>query len=257
MNITENLTGKSVMVTRPIEPFSGSDPLIDQFVNFQARVISHPVIKLVRPENDQNIMAAIGNLGQYDWVVFVSRTGVLFLHQILEVNGKHLSQLGSAKIAAIGAGTAAALQECGLHVDLLPDEPSSRGLGTALVEGTSGPILCFRANRGSDEIARILHHANRKFEEVVVYESRDVAVADAQILQQLADGEIDWVTMTSSAIARSAIRLFGMALHQSKLVSIGPSVSAELRRGGFDVAVESEHASFESLVRSVLYRCTS
>ena len=138
-----------------------------------------------------------------------------------------------------------------MNVDLVPDEPSSRGLGAALVEKTMGPILFFRANRGSDEIAQMLHHARRKFEEVVVYESRDVAAVDPQVLQQLADGKFDWVTITSSAIARSAIRLFGSALHQTKLVSIGPSVSKELERSGFKVAVDSEYASFESLVASL------
>ena len=251
MNKTVNLAGTTVMVTRPVEPFPSWDPLIDRLVNCQARVISHPVIELTRPENDSQIEAAIRSLEQYEWVVFLSRAGVLFLKQFLEDNGGQLSQIGSAKIAAIGAGTALALEDCGLNVDLVPDEPSSRGLGAALVEKTMGPILFFRANRGSDEIAQMLHHARRKFEEVVVYESRDVAAVDPQVLQQLADGKFDWVTITSSAIARSAIRLFGSALHQTKLVSIGPSVSKELERSGFKVAVDSEYASFESLVASL------
>lgn len=252
MNRTHNLAGTTVMVTRPSELFSGSDRLIDRLVNCQARVLSHPVIELAKPANDQDILAAIENLKQFHWVVFLSRPGVLFLRNFLEARGGQLSQLGSAKIAAIGAGTAMAIRKCGLKVDLLPDKANSRALGAALIERTTGPILFFRANRGSDEIAQMLCRSNRKFDEVVVYESRDVQAADPQILQQLVQGDIDWVTITSSAIARSAIRLFGSALHQSKLVSIGPAVSKELKRSGFNAAVESKHASFESLVASLL-----
>ena len=46
-------------------------------------------------------------------------------------------------------------------------------------------------------------------EQIVVYDSRDILQADEDITEQLEKQQIDWVTVTSSAIAGSLVRLFG------------------------------------------------
>ena len=46
-------------------------------------------------------------------------------------------------------------------------------------------------------------------EQVVVYASASVEAADPAVAVALAAGRIDWVTITSSSIARAIVRLFG------------------------------------------------
>jgi uroporphyrinogen III methyltransferase/synthase len=66
--------------------------------------------------------------------------------------------------------------------------------------------------------------------QAVVYESRDITEPNPEVLEALTAGRIDWTTVTSSAIARSIVSLFGDALRHTKLVAISP-VTAEVLAG--------------------------
>jgi len=85
----------------------------------------------------------------------------------------------------------------------------------------------------------------------VVYESTDVQGADEQITAKMAAGEITWTTVTSSAIARSLVRLFGESLRKTKLVSISPVTSATLRELGFEPATEATHYTMAGVVAAI------
>ena len=64
-------------------------------------------------------------------------------------------------------------------------------------------------------------------------------------------GKIDWVTVTSSAIARATVALFGEDLKQTKLVSISPNVTQVLTDFGFEVAAEASAPGMSELVAAV------
>ena len=93
-------------------------------------------------------------------------------------------------------------------------------------------MLLIRGDRGSDVLDQRLAQQEIECESVVAYRSVDVAEAQPVAVELLAAGQIDWVTATSSAIGRSAVRLFGQWLvgdsgveenPQAKLVSISPT----------------------------------
>jgi uroporphyrinogen III methyltransferase/synthase len=65
-------------------------------------------------------------------------------------------------------------------------------------------------------------------------------------------GQIDWITVTSSAIARSLLKLFGDNLYRAKLASISPITSAELRALGHAPAVEAREYTVEGLVQAIV-----
>ena len=75
-------------------------------------------------------------------------------------------------------------------------------------------MLLARASRGREVLAEMLTAAGATVEQVVVYESRDVAAPDDEVAKRLAAGEIDLTTVTSSAIARSLVSMFGESLAQ-------------------------------------------
>ena len=105
-----------------------------------------------------------------------------------------------------------------------------------------------RASRGREVLAEQLAAAGAVVEQIVVYSSTDVEQPDTDVAAMLAAGRIDWVTVTSSAIARSLAKLFGDQLHRAKLASISPLTSGVLRELGYEPAVEATEYTMSGLV---------
>ena len=101
-------------------------------------------------------------------------------------------------------------------------------------------------------LAETLTAAGGIVEQVVVYQSIDVESADAEIAARLQAGRIDWITVSSSAIARSLVKLFGDDLRKSKLVSISPITSDTLRELGFEPAAEARESTMEGIVDAIV-----
>uniref|UniRef100_UPI003525740B uroporphyrinogen-III synthase n=1 Tax=Salmonella enterica TaxID=28901 RepID=UPI003525740B len=89
-------------------------------------------------------------------------------------------------------------------------------------------------------------------DQIVVYSSTDVTSADEDVRQRLADGRIDWVAVTSSAIARSLVALFGPSLQRTRLASISPVTSTALRELGYEPAVEAQTYTMAGIVAAIL-----
>jgi uroporphyrinogen III methyltransferase/synthase len=101
-------------------------------------------------------------------------------------------------------------------------------------------------------LAQELRLAGGHVEQVVAYQSDDVTQPDAMIRDKLAQGKIDWITVTSSAIARSLVRLFGTELRASRLVSISPVTSGTLRELGFEPAAEAASYTMSGVVEAIV-----
>ena len=133
-------------------------------------------------------------------------------------------------IAAIGPGTRDNLLERGFQVDSIAEPSNSESMAALLMErfgqqSISKPLLILRGDRGSRVLPEMLEEAGIPFQELVVYESKDVAAADPQVLASLADGAFDWLTVSSSSIAAGAGRLFGDAVGATRVASISPTTS--------------------------------
>jgi uroporphyrinogen III methyltransferase/synthase len=156
------------------------------------------------------------------------------------------------RLAAIGPGTAAELERRGLRTDLLPDEFRAEALAKALAESAAGKrFLLARASRGREVLAEQLRAAGGEVEQVVVYESRDVAEPDPEVVAALSAGQIDWTLVTSSSIARSLVRMFGDELGGAKLASISPVTSQTLRELGWPPEAEACVYTLEGLIDAI------
>ena len=167
---------------------------------------------------------------------------------------RDLRALGHVKLAAIGPGTAEELAATTCAVDLVPDEFRAEALAAALNE-TLAPrsrLLLIRASRGrevlSEQLAAAGHHVNQ----VVAYSSCDVAAPAADVAEQLRAGRIDWVTVSSSAIARSLAQLFGDDLKTVRLASISPVTTSTLKELGLSPAAEAKSYTLPGLVDAIL-----
>ena len=224
-------------------------------------------IEIAPPEDWTGVDAALSRLDEFDWLVFSSTNGVNFLFQrLLELNRGDNDQTDrqqplallpkTLKLAAIGPGTAEQLQNFQLQADFVPQEHRAEALAEGLTHDAHGKrFLLARASRGRQVLGERLVAAGAMVEEVVVYESRDISPQNPGIMTVAADlaaGRIDWVTVTSSAIARSIARLYGDNLHQAKLASISPITSGVLRELGYQPAAEASEYSMEGVVQAIL-----
>lgn len=244
------LAGQTIVVTRAAEQ---AESICQSLGQLGAKTISHPVIRILPPQNHVDVDRSIARIDEFDWVVFVSINAVrFFVERLLYLRGS-TDKLKECKIAAIGRSTANELKRIAdVDVDLVPPISNSRTLGASLKSAIAGQkLLIPRANRRTNTLTDILSQAGIEFEEVVIYRSCDVESVDPEVACRMADGTIDWVTITSGAIARSSVRVFGNELRNAKLASISPATSEVLREFGFEPTVQAMTYDMTGLVAAI------
>lgn len=244
------LFGTRILVTRPRDQVG---TLCEQLSELGADVLVQPAIRISDPPDWGAVDASLARLDQYDWLVFSSVNGVRYLLDRLCRRGGDLRRLGHLKLAAIGSATAEELMCYHLQADLVPSEHRAEALADELAATAAGQrFLLARASRGREVLAEQLREAGGVVDQVVVYSSDDVREADAAVAAALQAGQIDWITVTSSAIARSLVGMFGEQLRNGKLASISPVTSGVLRELGHPPAVEASQYTMEGLIEAIL-----
>lgn len=246
------LFGQTVLVTRSQQQ---ATDLSQQLEEQGARVLVQPAIVVRPPADWTDVDMALAGLDRFDWIVFSSVNGVHGFLGRLESCGYDMRRLGSARLAAIGPATAAALRQYHLRVDCQPERYQAEDLAEALVSVAGGQrCLLARANRGRELLAQRLRAAGSDVHEIVVYESVDVTSPDPEVIARLREGTVHWTTVTSSAIARSLVAMYGRDLSHTRLASISPVTSATLRELGMEPTVEAATATMEGLVDAICQR---
>ncbi|HEX2475800.1 MAG TPA: bifunctional uroporphyrinogen-III C-methylase/synthase, partial [Lacipirellulaceae bacterium] len=244
------LFGRTVLVTRPPHQ---SDEIANDLRNLGAHVLCQPAIEITEPDDWATVDGVIGRLEEFDWLVFSSSNGVHYFLQRLIKMGHDMRRLGGRKIAAIGPATVEALAGYHLRADLQPAEYRAEALAEALAPQARGQsVFLARASRGRETLAEMLTASGAQVEQAVVYESRDITTPDTDVADALAAGRIDWTTVTSSAIARSLVRMFGHVLKQTKLAAISPLTAEVLTELGHAPAVVADDYTAAGIVAAIL-----
>jgi uroporphyrinogen III methyltransferase/synthase len=243
------LFGVRILVTRPL---AQSDPLRDELSELGADVLVQPAIEIGPPPQWNALDSAISRLSQFDWLVFSSANGVRYLLDRLWNTQGDMRAISAIKLAAIGPGTADELARYHLRADLMPPDFRAESFAKTLSEHARGKrLLLVRASRGREVLATQLLASGAHVEQVVAYSSHDVERANPDVADLLSTGKIDWITVTSSAIARSLFRLFGEELSRAKLASISPVTSQTLRDVGLEPAAEASPHTMAGLVQAI------
>lgn len=244
------LFGRTVLVTRPE---GQADELASWLRNLGAEVLRQPAITIRPPRDWGPVDDVIRRLAKFDWLVFSSANGVDHFFDRLAALGLDARKLGGVKLAAIGPATEEALAENGLVADVAPETYRAEALAEALAHLARGKrFLLARASRGREVLAEMLTAAGADVEQVVVYESRDVASPDEEVAAALAAGRIEWTTVTSSAIARSLVRLFGESLRKTRLAAISPLTADVLRELGYEPTSVAQRYTTDGLIDAIL-----
>lgn len=163
-----DLAGKHILVTRP----SPAGEILCQQIERYAGMATHlPTIAFAPPKYPEQMNSAIEDLALQEWLIFISPQAVRTAVPSLRKRWPNLPP--SVQFAAVGGGTAAALNEAGYQVAACPvAEWSSEGL-LALPEMqniTGTKIALFRGEGGREMLAKSLIERGADLLHVVSYQ---------------------------------------------------------------------------------------
>ncbi len=164
--------------------------------------------------------------GSFDWILFTSPQGVKAFHEA------GLSA-GSARIAALGAGTAAALGEAGLKDDLGARTVDGVEFAQAFLAKVTGPgrVLLPGPNRRLEDPKASLSKAGFEVVELPLYETCPIPASEWPPVS-FETGDIVFFCSPSTVRAFTNART-----ERPRCVAIGETTAQASRPAGFETAV--------------------
>jgi uroporphyrinogen III methyltransferase/synthase len=251
------LFGRRVVVTRTRDQAS---QLVRRLTDLGADVLEIPTIKIVPPDNHQDLVDALLGIGTYEWLIFTSPNGVTTFFDYFFKTYEDVRSIGGTRLAAVGPGTAAKLAELHLKVDVMPEEFVARKIAEALSKFESIEnlkMLLLRAQVADHELPQQLEKMGAIVDDVACYktvpETDDRTGAAARLLESGAD----WITFSSASTVENFHARFDLPklrgqFPKLKLASIGPETSKALSQLGFVPDVEAKEHTIDGLIKALL-----
>jgi uroporphyrinogen III methyltransferase/synthase len=253
------LFGCRVLVTRPPDQASS---MVQKLEALGAVVNRFSAIEIREPVDMSPLDNALEEIREdrWDWLLFTSVNGVEAFFRRLEKLGRDLRDLGRIKLAAIGPKTAASLRKYHLRADVVPASTfSSEGLAAALKSYVFGQrVLLARANRGRELLREELAKVAAVVEQVCVYDQVESANPPPHVVDALRRGEIQYIPLSSSNIARAVLGIFDDTIRgrvergEIRLVAISPETGNAIREMGYQVAAEAEIFTEDGLIAAIV-----
>ncbi len=245
---SQPLTGVSVAVTRARAQASA---LTRRLRQLGAEVVEAPSIRIMPLE------AEIPDLSAFELLCLTSENGANLLFDALNRSGRDARALAHLTVAAIGPGTARALEARGIIADVVPKRYVAEGLIEALEGFTFKRALIARAREGRDTLQRALEAAGTKVDVVALYET---------VAEQMSDAETErarnanYITFTSSSTVTFFLHTAGNRRsggaaplsRETRIVSIGPVTSATLEEHGLKPHVEAGTHDIDGVIDALL-----
>ena len=170
------LSGLTVLVPRARDQASGFSALLRAR---GAEPLEVPTIEIRPVASTARLDQAVRDLaaGGYDWVVLTSVNGVAAVRARVEALALGPAAVTTAKVAAVGPATEAALRDWGVDPDLVPEVATTAALGASFPPGP-GTVLLARADLANPELAVLLGDKGWAPTEVVAYHTVPVGSLD-------------------------------------------------------------------------------
>lgn len=238
------LAGVSVVVTRPAAQAHG---LIDRLESEGARVIACPTLEVIAAsDGGAALAAAVAELDTFDWVVVTSVNAVEWFLRSLDGD----AVLARRRIAAIGPATAAAFENAGVTVDLVPEAAVAESLLDALCHtSTQARALLPRAEVARDTLPAGLTDAGWEVTDVAAYRT---VTPDLEVDQIEEASRADVITFTSPSTFERFLVAAGPDAVPPVIATIGPVTSKAIRDAGRTVTVEAAIHTTDGLVDALV-----
>lgn len=243
------LLGRRVVVTRPATEAQG---LAERLRALGCEVLACPCIE-TRPRSAvPELEEALHDLGRFTWLAFTSAAGVEAFWDALWNAGLDGRALAGLSLAAIGPGTARALERHGLRVDYVPEVYDTAHLAEGLAQRANGTVLLPRSAIGTAQLGDILRARGVSFQEIPVYDTVFLSEAAPKLEAWLREGDC-YVTFTSASTVRGFAERVGPGTDLSGVTGlcIGAQTAAEAERHGIRTRTAQE-ATIDGLVKLIL-----
>lgn len=188
------LSGRGIVVTRPREHALA---LAERIRAAGADPILFPTIEILPPENAAAVTSLIARLDGFQLAIFVSPTAVMRGHAMVVASRKWPENL---RVAAVGNGTASALEERGFHSVIAPSgEADSEALAELpeLQDLKGRSVVIFRGQGGREWLRRRLEAQGARVEYAECYRRARPGVDAGRLLARWQSGGIEAVSITS------------------------------------------------------------
>jgi uroporphyrinogen III methyltransferase / synthase len=268
------LVGLTVLVPRARDQASDFSALLRAR---GAEPLEVPTIEIRPVASTAELDRAVEDLaaGRFAWVVLTSVNGVAAVRARVEALGHGPAAVATAKVAAVGPATEAALREWGVVPDLVPQAATTAALGQAFPPRTGaaaappgapadaglaapGAVLLARADLANPELAVLLHDKGWDTTEVVAYHTVPVGTLDPAARRRLDHGEVDWVAFTASSTVEGFLRGYGGPPPPGvRVAAIGPVTADTARSAGIRVAATATDHTIPGLVAAIEHAVTT
>lgn len=233
-----------------------------------------PAIAVFRPDDERleravNVLEGLGATPVPDPMLAIEPTGalprrdadvVVFTSSTAaDILGDRWTP-GDATVCAIGPSTAAALEQRGIPVAVIPETYDSAGLVDRLADDVDGRrVEIARSDHGSDVLPSGLQAAGAFVHETTLYRLQRPPAAGAAV-DRVIEGTLEGLLFTSPLTVEHFIETARERdgpepdeLFADPIVgAIGEPTAAALRRAGVEPDVMADSAEFDELARAVL-----
>ncbi|RQW84242.1 MAG: fused uroporphyrinogen-III synthase HemD/membrane protein HemX [Methylococcus sp.] len=244
------LAGWNVLVTRPD---GQGDALAALIAEAGGEPLLTPLLAIAPAENPDAAAHLLHATEAWDWLIFISANAV---RHALQLEGWRAL---TARIAAVGEATAAALEAAGLRVDLVPYPQfnSEALLADPRMQAVAGQrILIVRGEGGREHLAEVLRERGAEVVYAEVYRRMPVLASGfAPALEQLTRGDCEAIVVTSG----EALTHLRNLLHQAglppsswpPLAVPGERIAGLAHTQGWTRVLVADQASDEAIVQSL------
>jgi uroporphyrinogen III methyltransferase/synthase len=244
------LFGRRIAVTRTRQQSGG---LLAALRELGANAFELPMIRIEPPREKTAFVEALADVRGYDWIVFTSPNGVETFFNAFFASHEDARDLGGARIAVIGNGTAKKVREYRFGVDLIPKEFVAESLLEEFKEiGVEHLRILLPRAAGSREVLAIeLENLGAIVDDVPVYQTVPETGDVTGGIRRFRDEGADLITFTSASTAEHFMAL-GISLPEGlKTASIGPVTSEAMIRLGLEVDLEAPQHDIPGLVAAI------
>jgi uroporphyrinogen-III synthase len=200
------LSGRGIVVTRPREHALA---LVERIRAAGADPILFPTIEILPPENALTVSSLIKRLDAFQVAIFVSPTAVMRGHAMVVAGRKWPQDL---RVAAVGNGTATALEELGFRSVIAPSgEADSEALAELpeLQDMQGRSVVIFRGQGGREWLRARLEARGARVEYAECYRRARPDVDAGRLLARWQSGAIEAVSITSAEGLANLFEMLG------------------------------------------------
>lgn len=250
------LGGLRVMVTRP---FDQANELYRNLRQLGAEVLAYPTIYTEIIEDDAGWAAFEEVAEDNAWLVFTSENGVeYFFEQYIDRIGD-LRNLGGFQIAAVGSGTARALDEHGFAPDFVPAEATVDDMAEEMsrsLDLRNAVVVRVRGNLADETIEKTLPKSGAVVVPLTVYRTEYAAWPEgfhAMLLERPPDAILFTSGSTVDGLYHNLSEDEVAAMvSPAQIFSLGPSVSKTLAKYGLIIAREADEHTLPGLLAAMI-----